>query len=96
MRYIRALDNSQGIAVEKLYRILDNKAEIVEFTVKDSFNVTDIKLQDLSLKNDVLIASIVRNKTIIIPDGNDVIKENDKVIVVSKTGFITDLSDILA
>ncbi|MDI9496193.1 MAG: Trk system potassium transporter TrkA [Bacillota bacterium] len=96
LRYIRALDNSQGIAVEKLYRILDNKAEIVEFTVKDSFNVTDIKLQDLSLKNDVLIASIVRNKTIIIPDGNDVIKENDKVIVVSKTGFITDLSDILA
>jgi trk system potassium uptake protein TrkA len=50
----------------------------------------------VSLKNDVLIASIVRNKTIIIPDGNDVIKENDKVIVVSKTGFITDLSDILA
>jgi trk system potassium uptake protein TrkA len=96
LRYIRALDNSQGIAVEKLYRILDNKAEIVEFTVKDSFNVTDIKLQDLSLKNDVLIASIVRNKTIIIPDGNDVIKENDKVIVVSKTGFITDLNDILA
>ncbi len=96
LRYIRALDNSQGIAVEKLYRILDNKAEIVEFTVKDSFNVTNIKLQDLSLKDDVLIAAIVRNKTIIIPDGNDVIKENDKVIIVSKTGFITDLSDILA
>ena len=96
LRYIRALDNSQGIAVEKLYRILDNKAEIVEFTVKDSFNVTNIKLQDLSLKDDVLIAAIVRNKNIIIPNGNDVIKEYDKVIIVSKTGFITDLSDILA
>jgi trk system potassium uptake protein TrkA len=96
LRYIRALDNSQGIAVEKLYRILDNKAEIVEFTVKDSFDLTNTRLQDLSLKDDVLIAAIVRNKNIIIPNGNDVIKEYDKVIIVSKTGFITDLSDILA
>lgn len=95
LRYVRALNNSQGIAVEKLYRILDNKAEIVEFTAKYTPELTNIKLQDLNLKKDVLVAAIVRNKKIIIPNGNDVIKERDKVIVVSKTGFITDLYDIL-
>lgn len=96
LRYIRALNNSQGIAVEKLYRILDNKAEVAEFTVKYSPGLTDIKLQDLNMKKDVLIAAILRNKKIIIPNGNDVIKEYDKVIVVTKTGFITDLKEILA
>jgi len=96
LRFIRALNNSQGIAVEKLYRILDNKAEVAEFTVKYSPDLTDIKLQDLNLKEDVLIAAILRNKKIIIPSGNDVIKEHDKVIVVTKTGFITDLNEILA
>jgi len=96
LRYIRALNNTRGTAVEKLYRVLDNKAEVAEFTVKNSSDLTDVKLQDLNLKNDVLIAAILRNKKIIIPNGNDVIKEHDKVIVVTKTGFITDLKEILA
>ncbi|HQB63442.1 MAG TPA: TrkA C-terminal domain-containing protein, partial [Sedimentibacter sp.] len=94
--YIRALNNTKGTAVEKLYRVLDNKAEVAEFTVKNSSDLTDVKLQDLNLKNDVLIAAILRNKKIIIPNGNDVIKEHDKVIVVTKTGFIADLKEILA
>lgn len=95
LRYVRALDNSQGIAVEKLYKILDDEAEVAEFTANDSAKLLDIKLKDLKLKKDVLIAAIVRNKKIIIPYGNDFIKKGDKVIVVTKTGFITDLSEIL-
>lgn len=95
LRYVRALDNSQGIAVEKLYKILDDEAEVAEFTVKYSSDITNIKLKNLNLKKDVLIAALVRNKKIIIPFGDDVIKEGDKVIVVTKTGFITDLSEIL-
>lgn len=95
LRYVRALDNSQGIAVEKLYKILNDEAEVAEFTAKDSPDLLDIKLMDLNLKKDVLIAALVRNKKIIIPYGNDFIKEGDKVIVVTKTGFITDLNEIL-
>lgn len=95
LRYVRALDNSQGIAVEKLYKILDNEAEVAEFTAKNSPDLVDIKLKDLHLKKDILIAALVRNKKIIIPYGDDCIKEGDKVIVVTKTGFITDLIEIL-
>ena len=95
LRYVRALDNSQGIAVEKLYKISDEEAEVAEFTAKDSPYLIDIKLKDLKIKKDILIASLVRNKKIIIPYGNDCIKEGDKVIVVTKKGFITDLSEIL-
>lgn len=95
LRYVRALDNSQGIAVEKLYKILNDEAEVAEFTAKNSPNLLDIKLKELNLKSDVLIAALVRNKKIIIPFGNDCIKEGDKVIVVTKSGFITDLSEIL-
>ncbi len=95
LRYVRALDNSQGIAVEKLYKISDEEAEVAEFTAKDSPYLIDVKLKDLKLKNGILIAALVRNKKIIIPYGNDCIKEGDKVIVVTKKGFITDLSEIL-
>ena len=95
LRYVRALVNSQGIAVEKLYKILDDEAEVAEFTAKNSPDLINIKLKDLNLKSDVLIAALVRNKKIIIPYGDDFIKEGDKVIVVTKTGFITDLNEIL-
>ncbi len=95
LRFVRALDNTKGIAVEKLYRILDDEAEVAEFTAKNTPSLTNIKLQDLKLKDDVLIAAILRNKKIIIPSGNDVIKEKDKVIVVTKAGHITDLNEIL-
>ncbi|HAQ42078.1 MAG TPA: Trk system potassium transporter TrkA [Clostridiales bacterium] len=95
LRYVRALDNSQGIAVEKLYKIMDDEAEVAEFTAKNSPDLLNIKLKDLNLKKDILIAALVRNKKIIIPYGYDCIKDGDKVIVVTKTGFISDLSEIL-
>ena len=94
LRYVRALDNSQGSAVEKLYKILDDKAEVAEFTANSSTLFLDTKLKDLIFKDDMLIAAIVRNKKIIIPYGNDFIKIGDKVIVVTKTGFLSDLNDI--
>lgn len=94
LRYVRALGNSQGMAVERLYRIWDDKVEAAEFTAKDS-PLLNIKLKDLNLKKEVLIAAIVRNRKIIIPFGNDFIAKGDKVIVLTKTGFITDLIEIL-
>jgi len=96
LRYVRALNNSQGSAVEKLYKILDDKAEVAEFTANSSTKFLETKLKDLELKNDVLVASIVRNNKIIIPYGNDFIKDGDKVIIITKTGFISDLNDIFS
>ena len=94
LRYVRALNNSRGSAVEKLYKILDDEAEVAEFTANSSTNFLNVKLGDLHLKENILIAAIVRNKQIIIPYGNDSIKDGDKVIVITKTGFISDLNDI--
>ena len=42
-----------------------------------------------------MIACILRDGMTIIPGGNDVIKLNDRVIVVAKNGNIQDLRDIL-
>lgn len=95
LRYVRALYNSQGSAVEKLYKILDNEAEVAEFTANSSIKFLDVKFKDLILKENILIAAIVRNKKIIIPYGNDSIKKDDKIIVITKTGFLSDLNDIL-
>jgi len=94
IRYVRALDNSAGSSVDKLYKILDGEAEVAEFTANSTTHELGIKFKELQLKKDVIIAAIVRNKKIIIPFGNDTIQEGDKVIVVAKSGFLFDLNDI--
>ena len=51
-------------------------------------------LKDLKLKKGVLIAVIVREDQVIIPDGAAFIQEGDSVIIVSKEHTILDVNDI--
>ena len=94
-RYARALHNSIGSNVETLYKIADGKAEVIEFKVSPDFRFCDVPLRELHLKNNILVAGIVRGKRPIIPSGNDCITAGDKVIVLTAGHVLCDLSDIM-
>ncbi|MBP3493846.1 MAG: Trk system potassium transporter TrkA [Oscillospiraceae bacterium] len=95
--YVRALANSEGSAVESLYRLLDGTVEALEFTVSaNSEELLDIPLKELRTKKGLLLAAIVRDYRTIIPDGNTCIQEGDRVVVVTRIAGLNDLSDILA
>jgi len=93
--YVRSLANSEGSAVEHLYKILDGAMEAVMFTATLATNFLDTPLKNLNLKDGLLVAAIVRNRETIIPDGNSKILDGDKVIVMAKSLFLQDLNDIL-
>ena len=93
--YVRSLANSQGSAVEHLYKLLDGSMEAVMFTATTSTHFLDKPLKDLDLKDGLLVAAIVRDSRTIIPDGNSKILDGDKVIVMAKSLFLQDLNDIL-
>ena len=96
VRYARALENSRGSNVETLYNIMDDTAEVLEFNVKSDFKQVNIPLRDLTLKKNILIAGIIRDRKPIIPAGDDCIMKNDKVIVVvGSDQRLNDLSDII-
>lgn len=94
-RYVRAIKNSVGSNVETLYKVMDGKAEVLEFNVSDDFGYTDIPLKDLTLKKNILVAGIIRRRKPIIPTGSDVIQSGDKVIVLAAGMILNDLSDII-
>ncbi len=95
-RYARALKNSLGSSkVETLYKLMDGKAEALEFIVTPDFPGLDIPLQKLNLKKNILISGIVRGRKAIIPSGSDVILAGDRVIVLGAGTQLQDLSDIL-
>ena len=94
-RYVRAMSNAKGTNVETLYSIINGEVEAAEFIIKEGFSQADVPISDLKLKENVLIASIIRNRKVIIPRGNDVIKEGDSVIIVTKMLALHDFTDVL-
>ena len=96
-RYVRALANSQGMAVESLYKLLGGKVEALEFTAKnDGYGILHAPLMKLPLRHGVLLAAIVREGRIIIPGGMTTIEPGDHVLVVTNVPGLTDLKNILA
>lgn len=95
LRFVRAKQNSLGSGIETMHFILDGKAEALEFRIKENSPISNKKLQDLNLKENILIACINRGGKIIIPHGQDIIYPGDTVVIVTlKEGF-TDISNIL-
>lgn len=93
--YIRALNNKRGSNVNTLYKLVNNKVEAVEFTVKENKKLNNICFKDLKLKPNTLVAAIIRNGDVIIPSGMDQMQLNDNVIVVTTNQYLNDLENIL-
>ena len=95
VRYARALQNSLGSNIETLYQLADGKAEALEFNVKSDSKVIGIPLKELSIKSNILIAGIIRNRRPLIPAGDDMILSGDNVVVIAAEHKLQDLNDIL-
>ena len=94
--YVRAMKNSMGSAnVETVYKLVGGKIEALGFVIREKTRYTGIPLKDLTLKENHLVACIVRKNQIIIPGGNDTLEAGDNVIVVSMAQGLEDLKDIL-
>ena len=84
-----------GSNMETLYKLMDGRAEALEFRVESDFGHLNVPLKDLQFKPGVLIAGILRNRRAVIPSGTDVIQPDDRVIVMTAGHYIHDLKDIL-
>ncbi len=97
LQYVRAMQNSIGSNVETLYRLVDGKAEALEFVVKEKGGTTDTPLQALELKDNLLVCAIHRKGKVIIPKGQDCLQVGDSVIIITTDcGKLKDINDILS
>ena len=92
--YIRAIANKRGSNVLTLYRLVNGQVEALEFLAKKQERFYDKPLKTLRTKDNCLIACIIRQNDVIIPDGNTCIKRGDNVIAVTTHKNFDDLADI--
>ena len=95
VRYVRGMQNTVGNNVETMYKINNDRAEALEFIVREKSAVTSVPIAQLNLKNDLQIVRISRHGKLIMPGGNDTIELGDRVIVITKHKGLSDLKDIL-
>ena len=95
VRYVRAMQNTTGGSVLTLHRLVDDRAEALEFRASENTRNLGRTLKEVTLKPNILLACINRNGRIIIPSGGDSIELGDTVIVVTTVDRqILDLNDI--
>lgn len=96
LQYVRAMQNSIGSNVETLYQLVGGRAEALEFIIREESEVTNIPLQALDLKRNLLVCAIHRRGRVIIPKGQDRLEKGDSVIIITTDcSRLKDISDIL-
>ena len=103
LKYVRTVENYSRKApgdIKSIYMLANSNAEALEFSVEtDSFPYTNIQFSspEFKLKPNTLIAAIIRNEEIIIPDGRSVILPGDRAVVITlKENKYNCLRDIMA
>lgn len=96
IKIVRSLVGSQGENnIQNLYRLADNKVEAIEFSVGEYSRISGIPIKDLHIKKGVLILYILRNNTLIMPGGQDIIKPDDRVIIITTQQYLDDIDKII-
>ncbi len=95
IRFVRNYGHKDGATVKRLFRIIDDQAEALEFVATKAFKKLGVPLMDLHLKKDLLVAGIIRDNILITPSGKDFICEGDGVIIVTLNEGLVHLNDIL-
>ena len=94
--YIRSISNTRGSNVLTLSRLVNNQVEALEFHAKKQEDFYDRPFKELQVKDNCLIACIIRKNEVIIPNGNACIKLGDNIIVVTTHKNFDDLADVFA
>ena len=82
LQYVRAMQNSMGSNVETLYKIVADRAEALEFRVVNEPCIVGIPLEKLELKNNLLVAYIIRKGRFISPRGKDTLEEGFRQYII--------------
>ena len=96
IRYVRAkMNKDDDSSVKTLYKIVDGEVEASEFIATPKITFLGMTLNDLNLKNHVLVAAISRENETIVPKGDTTIELGDHLVIISRGETMKSLNDII-
>lgn len=95
MHFIRGRKNAQDSNLDALHHVANGRIETLQFEIREGNKMAGKRLMDLTFKQDVLIAAIIRQGRAIFPTGHDLLAVGDKIIVVTLNKNVHQISDLL-
>ncbi len=92
----KILEKVRGVKIRNDYSIGDGFGEIIEADIQPESSLCNKNLKELNLPKGIRIASILRDKKVIIPNSQTVFKENDDVVFFAETNCIKKLEKLLS
>lgn len=89
---LRFIQGSKMIIFSKM---IQGQAEFIEINIDHKMKLLGTRIADLNLPDGIIIAAIHRNEDAIIPRGDTVIEENDKVIILCLLSEIPSLERLI-
>ena len=77
------MSSSAGQSMIALSRIMDSKAEAMEFIVPGDAPYVGIPFKNLTIQPNTIVAAIARGREVIIPSGGDMLLGEDRVVVIT-------------
>ncbi|TWT09885.1 Trk system potassium transporter TrkA [Streptococcus sp. sy004] len=96
MHFIRGRVNAEGSKLDAMHHIANEQIETLQFEIKEGNPLADLQLANIELKDNVLIAAIIRKNQTLFPTGQDHLEIGDKVIVITLLKNISSIKDLLA
>lgn len=84
----------RGGKILSLFLIMGGQAEIMELIAQPRSKGVNIPIKDLDFPKEAIISAIVHNGHVIVPHGNDIIKPNDRVIILSKSSEVSKVRNL--
>lgn len=69
--------------IKEIHNLRHGFAEVIEIEVSESSQVANTVLEDIALLDQVMIVAIVRDGEVVFPAATDVLRANDRVIVIA-------------
>lgn len=80
---------TMGKGIEKLTTLEGEKAEIIEYTTSRYSKIIGKSLDKVKFPKDAIVTTVVHNDDIIIPRGDSIIREGDRVIVFALSSAVS-------
>ena len=80
--------------IESVYSIGNNQAEIIHAQALKSSKLINKSIKESDLPDGIRIGLLKRNETILVPNKDTIIKENDEVIILSLTDSIHEAEEL--
>ena len=80
---------TMGRGIQTLATLEGEKAEIIEYTTSRNSKIIGKPLDKVKFPKDAIVTMVVHNEEVIIPKGNFVIQEGDRVIVFALSSAVS-------